>query len=229
MHKQVLVLLHGALANQKQFEAVKPMLSEHYNIYSFDFSGHTLGGVEHDFTIDLFKSDLLKFLEGHGLEQVNIFGYSMGGYVALKAALEQPKRFKKIVTLATKFDWNEESAAKEVRMLNPEKIEEKVPKYASHLKSMYGEENWKRVVLQTGQMMMTLAQGDRLTEDDLAQIKIPCTIGVGDQDAMVSLEESEWAVQQLVNSTLVVLPSIEHPLNKMASNDLVSYIRQGLG
>jgi pimeloyl-ACP methyl ester carboxylesterase len=51
----------------------------------------------------------------------------MGGYVALKTAVLHPGRIEAIVTLGTKFHWDPENASNEVRMLNPEKIEEKVP------------------------------------------------------------------------------------------------------
>ena len=56
----------------------------------------------------------------------------MGGYVALQLANKHPKYVQKIITLGTKFAWDKETAAKEVKMLNPEKIEEKIPAFAKN-------------------------------------------------------------------------------------------------
>ncbi|MBK7855574.1 MAG: hypothetical protein IPJ79_12335 [Bacteroidetes bacterium] len=55
----------------------------------------------------------------------NIFGYSMGGYVALWLARFKPHLVQFVFTLATKLNWNEETSAKENRMLNANKMEEK--------------------------------------------------------------------------------------------------------
>jgi pimeloyl-ACP methyl ester carboxylesterase len=48
------------------------------------FQGHGSDTTNGDFSIERFANDTLDFLDQHQIDSVNIFGYSMGGYVALK-------------------------------------------------------------------------------------------------------------------------------------------------
>ncbi|NRA47992.1 MAG: alpha/beta hydrolase, partial [Phaeodactylibacter sp.] len=127
MEKLPLLLLHGALGSKAQFSALKAKLNIDFEVFDFDFQGHGGRTVESPFTMDLFTDNVLSFLDDNDLGKVHIFGYSMGGYVTLNTALKLPGRISKITTLGTKFDWSLESAEKEIKMLNPEKVEEKVP------------------------------------------------------------------------------------------------------
>ena len=47
------------------------------------------------------------------ITRADIFGYSMGGYVALHAARRHPERIGSIMTLGTKFAWDTPTAEKE--------------------------------------------------------------------------------------------------------------------
>ena len=57
----------------------------------------------------------------------------MGGYVALYLSLHHPNQVKSIFTLATKFDWSEAATSREVKMLNPEKMEAKISDFVQTL------------------------------------------------------------------------------------------------
>lgn len=135
--KPALLLLHGALGAKSQLEPLKKIIENDFEIHLLNFEGHGDKNSNNDFSIELFAKNLLDFLNENNVEKVNIFGYSMGGYVALQLATQHPKRFEKIVTLGTKFKWSPEEAAKETRMLNPEKIEEKVPAFANYLNQLH--------------------------------------------------------------------------------------------
>ncbi|HMV91636.1 MAG TPA: alpha/beta fold hydrolase, partial [Cyclobacteriaceae bacterium] len=125
------LLIHGALGSASQLEPVKIALQNSgLAVHSMDLSGHGGAAFQTQFGIEQFASDVLKWLDQNSLRTVNVFGYSMGGYVSLEFASKYPKRVGSIVTLGTKFDWSVESAAREVRKLNPEKILEKVPAFA---------------------------------------------------------------------------------------------------
>jgi len=84
---------------------------------------------------------------------MHIFGYSMGGYAAICTALKHPDRISSIMTLATVFDLSPERAQKEAAMLDPGKIELKVPSFAETLKHLHGSEKWKSLLQQKAGMM----------------------------------------------------------------------------
>ncbi len=221
--KPVLILLHGALASERQFDDVIDVLNARFDVRSLNFEGHGGRPTDRDFSINNFVQNLLDCLEEKDLKDVAIFGYSMGGYVALKAAL-RTSRIGKIVTLATKFDWSIASTQKEVMMLNPEGIEAKVPQYAEQLKQVHAPFDWKVVVRQTAIMMTKLSEGERLKAEDLQQIQNKVVVGIGDKDRMVTITESENAAASLPNAELVVLEGVKHPLDRISSEQLSEYI-----
>ena len=122
-----------------------------------NFSGH--GGrafLGAPFSIKLFSEDVLNFMEENKIERANVLGYSMGGYVALNLARHFPGKLLKIITLATKFHWDEATAAREIQMLNPDKIEMKVPGFAEILKNRHSPNDWKEVLRQATSMLVAL-------------------------------------------------------------------------
>src|SRR3989337_1116282 len=133
MSKKPLLLLHGALGSVDQFAEIQNLLSTDFDLLTLNFSGHGGNPIDQDFTINLFVKDILNFLEEKQMDAIDVFGYSMGGYVALKLASENPGLLNKIMTLGTKFNWTKESADKEVKMLNPDVIEETFPKLPNSL------------------------------------------------------------------------------------------------
>ncbi|MEO0403965.1 MAG: alpha/beta hydrolase, partial [Bacteroidota bacterium] len=116
------LLLHGALGSKEQLEGIAKELSGKFKVHSINFGGHGGYATDHPFSIDFFTDEVFQYLEKYKLEQVSIFGYSMGGYVALNLASKQPKKVERIVTYGTKFNWSTETSAKEVKMLNPHMI-----------------------------------------------------------------------------------------------------------
>jgi pimeloyl-ACP methyl ester carboxylesterase len=215
-----LVLLHGALGSKEQLEELAYLLKENYQVYTFNFSGHGDQPSIEPFSNDLFSENIYQFLSENKIEKCHLFGYSMGGYVALYFANKYPDKVGKIITLATKFNWTPESAAKEIKMLNPNIIEEKVPKFAAVLKARHVANDWKMVLNKTADMMLGLGNGNALTEDDLSQIINEIIISVGDSDKMVAVDESIWAVKNLPNGELKVLEDVEHPIEKIDMSKL---------
>jgi len=222
-----LLLLHGALGAASTLEPLQQALQAHYRVYTLDFSGH--GGnilPEEPFSIDLFAQDVLRLLAQQGIESTHIFGYSMGGYVALRLAQLQPERIKSIFTLATKFGWSPEAAEKETKLLNPEKIALKVPQFAATLAQRHAPQDWKHLMHKTTAMMLQLGAGPVLTSETLPKIPVPAQLAVGDRDHMVSVEETLWAFRLLPSARLLVLPDTRHPLETVPVQRLSKEIMQ---
>ncbi|OKL40888.1 alpha/beta fold hydrolase [Pontibacter flavimaris] len=222
-----LLLLHGALGAATMLQPLKQALQHTYRVHTLDFSGH--GGKplpREPFTMQLFVQDILDFLEQQQLESTHVFGYSMGGYAALSLALHHPQRIRSIYTLATKFAWSVEAAERETKLLNPERVEEKVPAFAAALAQRHAPQDWKQVMQQTAGMMRQLGQSPILTPDTLPQLQLPVQVAVGDRDNMVTVEETLWAYRLLPNARLQVLPNTRHPLETLPLQDLSQHIGQ---
>ncbi|MEP2772592.1 MAG: alpha/beta hydrolase [Fulvivirga sp.] len=220
MSKPKLIVLHGALGSAKQLKPLCNKLEATFDMYTLDFSGHGGRAFDTQFTIHQFASELRHFISENNLQGVDIFGFSMGGYVALKLAETEGKLLGKIHTLGTKFAWSPETAAKEVQMLNPDKIEEKVPAFAKALADRHAPNDWKEVLNKTKEMMLGLGEQPALNAQGFNTITNSVIIGIGSDDHMVSIEESQHVANQLTNGKLKVFEGFKHPIEQVDHSEL---------
>ncbi|MBS7787614.1 alpha/beta hydrolase [Flavobacterium sp. CYK-55] len=213
--KRKLLLLHGALGSSAYFKLLASILEEHYDILTLDFSGHgSKKFSQKGFSIEVFAQEVFAFLEEKAIEKIDIFGYSMGGYVAVYLAHKHPEKVAKIFTLGTKWDWNPESSEREAQMLNPEIVIEKVPKWAQSLKELHGE-NWPELMQKTAQMMLEMGQNPPLNPSQMEQILTPVLLTIGDKDQMVSIDETRHISHLLPHAQCIVLKDIPHSIEQI--------------
>ncbi len=163
-------------------------------------------------------------MDAHDLPEVYIFGYSMGGYVALGLAEQQPDRIKKVVTLGTKLDWSPEVAAGMGRMFDPEKIAAKVPQFAQMLAQAHAPADWQVVCAQTSAFLRELGDGHGLKEDAFTRIPCPVTIGWGELDNVVTEAESRWVARQIPQGRFERLAGCKHPLEQVDRTQLAGFL-----
>lgn len=225
-----LLILHGALGSASQMKPLEIALEKTYQVFTLDFSSHGLNKNHVDvFSIDLFVNDVIDFLVAKNIQTpIDIFGYSMGGYVALTLANQCPQHVNKIFTLATKFDWNKESSIKESAFLNTETLENKVPHFAKMLTDRHGENHWKIVCNKTADMMIQLGENPILNQALLKTIQQTCIISIGEKDKMVSQEETLLVANSLPNATFKQYENLEHPFEKidyeLLSKDIIEFL-----
>lgn len=214
------------MGSQEQFDDLKEALSADFTIDTLSFSGHgrTLS-QQHAFTIQNLSHEVLHWLNDKQRRKIDIFGYSMGGYVALWLARFYPDRVGKIMTLGTKLDWNEATVEKETKLLNAEKITTKVPTFAAELQDRHGEHEWHSVLQKTANLMHDLAK-HHLTDEDFAQITAQILLTLGDQDNMVTKEETFHVESVIPGAKTLELKDTPHPIDKVSNDLLASEIRK---
>lgn len=219
-----LILLHGALGHCDIFTPYLKTLSQYFTIHTPLFSGHGDRELPADgISIEKYTQELSEYCAVHNLTNVSIFGHSMGGYIALCYAMKSPENVNSMMTLGTKFEWAEEQALKESKMLNPDVILEKVPQYARLLESQHGSK-WKKLLPAIAELMIGLGKNPPL-ENNLSTINIPTQIMVGDQDNMVTIEESVSVYRSLPDAKLAVLPDTRHPMDKVRPDLLLNLMK----
>lgn len=225
---QNIILLHGALGAQSQFSDLIPLLNKDYAVHTLNFDGHGNQKPLKTFSIEHFSKNLVDYIRENELKQPLIFGYSMGGYVALYSAAQFPDLFGDIATLGTKFLWTPETAIKEAQMLQPEIIEEKVPKFAEYMKSLHGELNWKEVMNNTADMMLRLGQDPLLNDLMLAQVDSNVILNLGELDNMVSPDETLSVQHKLRKASFRKISELPHPIQKIKPELLNEIIRDSV-
>jgi len=212
---KTIILLHGAIGANDQLEPLaKELTQQGYQVFSFNFSGHGKMPFQKNFDIKQFALELEQFIITQQLVKPTIFGYSMGGYVALYLAHRQPTLLGNIITLGTKFEWTPEIAQKETKMLDAKTILEKVSKFAEDLKTRHGDE-WELLLSKTAEMMRSLGTKNALALNDYTTIENKILIGIADKDTMVSLAETTAVCKQLKNGAMYMLPNTKHPIESV--------------
>ncbi len=212
-----MLLLHGAISTAAEFDSILSAFPEPGGLHAFDFPGHgAMAGDDGPFGIEAFAAATIAEMDRIGRQSAELFGFSMGGYVALYLAATLPERVERVVTLGTKMDWTPEGAAREVKMLDPDTIDAKVPAFGATLRARHGDPGWRNNLAATASMMTGLGNAPLLTDELLATIRCPVRITVGDRDRMVSIEESIAAYRAIPESELVVLPSTTHGIEQVA-------------
>jgi pimeloyl-ACP methyl ester carboxylesterase len=223
--KHPLLLLHGALAHETQLRPLARELAAHYQVRHFSFSGH--GGqplLAADFTMRHFATEVTAFLDAQGWESAHVFGYSMGGYAALAAAVAAPARFRSITTLGTKLDWSPATAAQEVRFLDAGKMREKVPQLATQLEQQHAPTPLPTLLAATASLMRGLGDAPLLTPHNLAGLEVPVQVLVGELDKTAGVDASRRFTDFMPRATFEIIFNTPHPLEKTNPDLLVSRI-----
>lgn len=92
---QDLVLLHGWGLNGAVWEEIIPLLQPHYRLHIIDLPGfgHSRDAEMPDYTLKTWSEMVLARLP----EKFNLLGWSMGGLIALRMALDHPDRISKLI------------------------------------------------------------------------------------------------------------------------------------
>ena len=226
-----LLLLHGGLFNiDLQFGALLPGLAEKRRVIATDFQGH---GYTNDIDRPLgtvgLASDVVGLLRELDVPQVDLFGFSVGGAVALYLAIKHPELVRKAVISSVPF--STEGERPENAAVGEMKVEmiAGTPMEAEYLaKSPHPD-------LEHLQTLLTKLGGyDRgtagWTDDDIRGIAAPTLITVGDCDA-VKLDHAVRVLQLrggdvngdftgVPTSQLAVFPGTTH-FNGLSRTNLV--------
>ncbi|MCC7502917.1 MAG: alpha/beta fold hydrolase [Flavobacteriales bacterium] len=218
-----ILLLHGALGTKRQLAFLAESL-DHANCRSITFTGHGENDLPPEvLSFDQFLRDVDEaMLKVSG--PAHLFGYSMGGYVALLWAARNPTRVASVSTLGTKLVWTPESLQKELKKLDPVLMEEKVPEFALGLAAAHGPERWKDLVTATADLMTRLAAQPLLTDEMLAAIECPVLLGVGDRDTTASPEDTMATSRKIKDAGVMIFPRTRHPFEEVDLDLLITQL-----
>ena len=227
-----IVLLHGALGAADQLTPLRDALAAHGDapVHLVEFAGHGVTppapGDDAGYRIERLAAHLEGWLDTHAPSGAVLFGYSMGGYVALHLAATRPARVAAVVTLGTKLAWTPEVAAREASRLDPAVLRAKVPRFADALAARHAGGGWEAVLARTAGLLTALGAHPLLTPDVLATIACPVRVLVGDRDATLPVAECVDAVRALPRGELGVLPGTPHPLEQVNAERLAREVAE---
>ena len=100
-----LLLLHGGLFNiDLQFGELLPSLAAGRQVIATDFQGHgRTNDIDRPLNSADLAADVVGLLEHLEVPQVDVFGFSIGGAVALELAIRHPQLVRKVILSSVSF------------------------------------------------------------------------------------------------------------------------------
>lgn len=230
MIKHSVLFLHDVLGTSADLTPLMNLIKgQGHDVFSFDFSGHGKSTPWPDeFRIDLFARDLDRFLKSREIANVVVVGHALGGYVALYyVANYEDSPIYQIFTYGTKFNWGSEALAKEMLALDPDSVSTRFPEYAEALRNKHGD-RWKVLMRATAHLIQHLEKLDGLTKEDFADISIPVTLMLGDEDRLVTSEETTTTRDRLRGSSIKTIMQSKHHLERANLKEMAQVILDAL-
>lgn len=219
-----LILLHGGLGAVAMFEQILPTLAEHRQVIGVELQahGHT-ADVDRPLSFEFMADDIAALIEQLGLTNVDLFGYSLGGGVALQTAIRHSATIRKLVVVSApcrRQGWFPEVLAG-MSAMNAEAAQAMIgsPPHQAYTNVAPRPADWPILVEKTGQLL----RQDYDWSAQLAALKIPTLLAFGDADSvrpahiieMFQLlgggqQDAGWDGSGMSQARLAVLPATTH-------------------
>jgi pimeloyl-ACP methyl ester carboxylesterase len=100
-----LVLLHGAYMTIDAMGEVVPELAKTRQVIAVELQAHgRTADIDRPLSYEQMADDIAALLRHIGIEEVDVFGYSMGGGVALQTVIRYPEMVRKLVVASVSYN-----------------------------------------------------------------------------------------------------------------------------
>lgn len=204
-----LLLLHGGLFDiDLQFGELLPSLAATRQVIAADFQGHgRTNDIDRPLTCADLASDVVGLLQHLDVSQADVFGFSVGGGVALHLAIRHPEVIRKLIVSSVSFhpDGDRPENAEAVGTMTVDMIADTPMEQNYRAKSPHPDRLQDLL-----DKLSTFDHGfSGWSDDDIRGISAPTLITVGDCDA-VQLEHTVRFLQLRggdVNGDFVGVPA----------------------
>ena len=99
-----LILLHGGLGGADMFAPILPALSAHRRVIAVDLQAHShTADIDRPLRFETCADDVAELIRHLDLGRADVMGYSLGGSVALRTAIQHPELVRKLVAVSIPF------------------------------------------------------------------------------------------------------------------------------
>lgn len=110
--ENALLLIHGLTGDKTTMYPIRDMFKDDYRVITIDTRGHGESTRPKEYTIDDHADDVHGIIKELGLEKADVLGYSMGSYIALRAAEVKSDDIDHLVLACTKPNGKTSSVAR---------------------------------------------------------------------------------------------------------------------
>jgi pimeloyl-ACP methyl ester carboxylesterase len=219
-----LVLLHGGLGAGAGFEAIMPVLGAGRRVITVDLQAH--GGtadVDRPLRPETMADDIAALIEHLGLPRADVMGYSLGGLVALRTAIQHPQRVRRLVLVSIGFrrDGSHPEVLEAMDRFAPEMADmlAQSPVYERYARLAPRVEDWPVLIAKTSEALKV----DYDWTADVQGLETPTMLVFADADSVRpahivefygllggGLRDANWDGSLRPTARLAVLPGTTH-------------------
>jgi pimeloyl-ACP methyl ester carboxylesterase len=180
-----LVLLHGGFGAAELWAPVLPALAAGRRVIAVDLQGHGhTADVDRPLRAETMADDVAALIEHLGLERADVMGYSLGGMVALRTAIQHPERVRRLVLVSIAFrrDGNHADAIAAMDAMTSEAAEmmRQSPLGAMYARIAPRPEDWPSLVAKTADAVKV----DHDWTDEVRGLAAPTMLVYADADSV---------------------------------------------
>ncbi len=241
---QPLVLLHGWGMHSGVWQPIIKKLSAQYMLYLVDLPGMGNSRPIEPYHLHALADEVAQVIPGVS----DVLGWSLGGLIAQRIALNQPDRIRRLVLVGStpcfvnKADWdaginpaNFESFAQAVNSDYKATILQfltlqcmKADDARSTLKQLRASFETRPTPTQTTLQRALQILLDADLRDEVASIRKPTLLIHGDRDTLAPVQAAHWMMQQLPQGFLRVMSGSAHAPFLSHSEQFIAALNQFL-
>jgi len=226
----VVFLVHLAAVLDNWDPRVVDGFAAKHRVITFDNRGIGASSGSPASSIEQMAKDAMTFIKAMGFEQVDLFGFSMGGMIAQEIALMEPQLVRKMIIAGT-GPAGGEGISKVARVTYLDIVRgfltRQDPKqflfftrtpsgiragkeFLTRLKERSQDRDKESSVTVLQAQLRALRRWGSKEPADLSQIQQPVLVANGDSDRMVPSKNSYDLARRLPNSDLIIYPDSGH-------------------
>ena len=219
-----LLLLHGGLGQIEMFGPVLPTLAAQRKVIAVDLHGHgrTSLGDRPISLIDM-GDDMAEIVKALGHDKVDVLGYSLGGGVALRFAVQHPQAVRRLAVVSAPYAQSgffPEMLPQQAAVGAPmAEMMKDTPMYLSYVAVAPNPNDFPRLLDRIGEYMRQPYDW----AEEVKSLKAPVILAYGDSDMIrpehiVSfyqllgggLRDAGWQREHMSQNRLAILPDLTH-------------------
>lgn len=224
----VVVLIHGTLDRANSFRRTIRRLDE-FRVISYDRRGYQDSrGSDSPVGLDGHIEDLLGILAEIG-EPAVVVGHSLGGVVAVGAAIAEPDRFASLGAFESPLRWREDGPRAPIHESADSAVE-------SFFRNQVGHEAWDR--LEPAARADRLADGPALITElaslgegpmiDVTKLEVPAVFGWGGASDQFHQETAAWLAQNVPGAERIEIPGSGHGAHLTHPDAFAGFVRSAI-
>jgi pimeloyl-ACP methyl ester carboxylesterase len=219
-----LILLHGGFGSVEMFGANVELLAAQRRVIGVDLQSHGRSpAVDRPMRFETMADDIAALIRSLSLEAATIMGFSLGGAVGLRTAIQRPELVERLVLVSTVFKrqgWYPEMTAG-MDAMGPDTAGQLLqsPMYEVYQRVAPRVDDWPILVRQVAELLKI----DYDWSAEITRLTMPTMLVVGDADGLPpshaveffgllggGQRDANWDRSGMTHHRLAILPAVTH-------------------